>query len=264
MALLGTADTGIPHVRLNFGPYGAQPIRNTTGFNEALGTGITGSAPSPPGGGFTPSYGQNLLDDPLYRQLQAQLNAQNQAAQSQAGVGFGQALANYGQIPDLTAAAQQLGLDPASPLYGILTGAAANPNTVQAAQNLTNSGLSTAAHLSQQHQTAIGNLLNNLAARGAVQSGDTGTGLRLEDQANSQRQYDAQQTLLQNLQKIIGGYNTEQQNAINQLQQGAGQAAARQIALNPAVPAATAATLAPLLTGITGNTGAATASGGLG
>lgn len=206
-------------------------------------------------GGFTPDYSGSILGDPAFHQQQLQVAAQNQAAQGTAGSGFGQALAGYGQIPDLHAAAQQLGLDPSSPLYAILTGAASNPNTVQAANSLTQGGLSTEAQLGQQHQTSIDSLMGNLAARGAITSGDTGVGLRNEEQANSQRQYDAQQSLLQHLGAIVGAYNTSQQAGIQQLQTGAAQAAARQIALNPAVPSSLANTLASLASSFAPATG---------
>lgn len=208
------------------------------------------------------NFGASILNDPIFKATQAQINAANQGAQSQAGVGFGQALANYGQIPDLTAAAQQLGLNPSDPMYGILTGAASNPNTVSAANALTQQGLSTEAQLAQQHQTAIQNLMNNLAARGAVQSGDTGVGLGLEEQSNAQRQYQAQQSLLDTLGKLVSGYNTQQQAGIGQLQQAAGQAAARQIALSPNISAASAATLAPLIASLTPATPASSAAVG--
>lgn len=206
-----------------------------------------GYAPHPSAPGLSPQFGFNILNDPLYAQLQKQVGAQNQAAQAAFGTGVGQELAQYGQMPDLTGAAQSLGLNASSPLYALLTGAAGNPNTVAAANALTNAGLSTEAQNAQQHSTDIGNLMNNLAARGAVQSGDTGVGLRLADQADAQRQYQAQQTLLGHLANLVGTYNTQQQNDINQLQQGASQAAARQISLNPAVTSSLAQTIGSLL-----------------
>lgn len=195
-----------------------------------------------------PGYGTNILDDPLFQQLRAQVGAQNQAAQGTANTGFGQTLANFGEIPDLAAAAGQLGLDKTNPLYGILFGAASNPNIVSSAKSLTDQGLSTEGQLAQAHQTAVQTLLNSLAARGAVNSGDTGVGLRLADQANAQAEYGAHQQLLQNLGNIINAYNQSQQQGINQLQQGASQAAARQIAINPAVPASLASSVASMLT----------------
>ena len=215
---------------------------------DASSSGPNYGVPRSTAGGFVPDYTGNILSDPLYRQLQAQVAAQNQAAQGTANTGFGQALSQFGEIPDLAGAAQQLGLDPNNPLYKILTGIASNPNVQSSAQSLTNAGLSTEAQLANQHQTAVQQLLNSLAARGAVQSGDTGTGLRLADQANSQAEYGAHQQLLQTLGNIVNAYNTSQQQGIGQLQQGAAQAAARQIALNPAVPASLASQVASMLT----------------
>lgn len=228
--------------------------------------GLRGANPYVPpsgvtGGGFTPNFATNILNDPLYKQLQAQIAAQNQTAQGTATTGFGQALAQFGSIPDLTQAAGQLGLDANNPLYKILTGITSNPNVQQSAQSLTNAGLSTEAQLAQQHQTAVQNLLNSLAARGAVQSGDTGTGLRLADQANSQAEYGAHQQLLDTLGKLVNAYNTSQQQGIGQLQQGASQAAARQIALNPAVPASLASSIASMFTVPTTGTGGGSSVG---
>lgn len=219
-----------------------------------------GYAPHPSAPGVSSLFGFNILNDPLYAQQQKQIAAQDQAAQGAFTTGLGQELAGYGQIPDLVAAAQQLGINASSPLYGLLTGAAGNPNTVAAANALTNAGLSTSAQNAQQHQTDIGHLMNNLAARGAVQSGDTGVGLRLADQADAQRQYQAEQTLLQHLGSLIGSYNTQQQADIGQLQQGAAQAAARQISLNPAVTSSLAQTIGSLLAQPFGQ--AATTTGG--
>lgn len=228
-----------PGPLLHFGPGPAA--------TDASSAGGYGHTPAPGPGGFTPDYSGNILNDPLYAALQRQVTAQNQSAQAGLTTGFGQGLAQYGQIPDLGMAAQQLGLDANSPIYKLLMGAATDPNTVASAHALTAGGLSTSAGLDQQHQTALGGLLSNLAARGAVQSGDTGTGLRLEDQANSQRQYAAQQALLQHLGSLIGTYNTSQQQGIGQLQSGAAQAAARQIALNPSVPGSLATSIASML-----------------
>lgn len=227
---------------LHFSPMPIQTDASSSGPNY----GVPHPAASNALGGQN-QFAFNLNNDPLYAQLQKQIAAENQANQAQTTTGFGQLLGQYGNLPDLAQAAGELGLNANSPLYQMLFSAANNPDTVASANALNQAGLSTSAQLQQQQQIAISNLMNNLASRGAVQSGDTGTGLRLADQTAAQNQYNAEQTLLQHLQSLIGTYNANSQNDIQQLQAGASQAAARQIALNPGVSGATAAALVSAL-----------------
>lgn len=230
-----------PVLKFGVGPSGSHLTdANSTGFGYA-----------PPPQGFIPNFRQSILGDPIFQQQQQQIAAQNQAAQGSATSGIGQLLGGYGEIPDLVSAAKQLGLNPNSPMYGLLMHAAQDPNTVASANALTQQGTSTVGQNQFQHTSDINSLMGNLAARGAVTSGDTGVGLQLADRADAQRRQDAQTSLLGHLQDIINTYNGSQQQGISQLQQGAAQAAARQIALNPTVPSNLASTLSNVASSFT-------------
>ncbi len=202
--------------------------------------GSAGLAPTP----SSASYSTSITGDPIYRQTQADVAAQNQDAQGQATAGFGQALAGYGQIPDLQAAAQQLGLAPGSPLLGLLMKAAQDPNTVAAANALTQSGVSAAGQLAQGHDQGMADINHDVARRGAATSGDVGVELALQNRGDTAAQYKALQTLLGHLSDVSTAYNTSQQAGIKTLQTGAAQATARNIANNPAIPPARAAAIA--------------------
>jgi hypothetical protein len=196
-----------------------------------------------------PDYMQNILTDPLYQQLQQNLAAQGIAAGQNRKQQTDQALAQFGEIPDLTSSIQGLGLDPASPMYQMLFGDI-DPTTQDAAKQLTAAGLSTTAGLDRGHQADIQNLLDSMAARGTVQSGGTGVGLGQADRAYSQNQYNARGSLINYLAGVQSAFNQQQQLAQQQLQQGAADAAARQAALNPSIPGSTPAAAPNLAAGL--------------
>lgn len=206
---------------------GGSILPGTPATISATGT-STGTDPT------TPDYWSQIVNEPGYMQLQQNLTAQGvQAAQTRKQQ-TNQALAQFGEIPDLSASIQGLGLDPNSPMYQTLFGDI-DPSTAQAAQALTQGGLSTTAGLDKQHQTDIGNLLDQMAAHGTVQSGGTGVGLGQADQAYSQNQFNARTSLINYLTGVQSAFNQQQQTAAQQLQQGAADAVARLMAQNPAL-----------------------------
>ncbi len=174
-----------------------------------------------------------LLNDPVYRQLQGTVNTNNAQAQANAGTGYGQTLAQYGAIPDFAQTAQQLGLNPSSPLYQTLMNASQNPNTQNAANALTAQGLSTVGGINQAQQAGIASTIGDQAAKGTLDSGATAAGLRLNDLNTQAQRYTAAQNVLNALSGITSQYQTAQQAGLAQLQTGLGQAATRQIAANP-------------------------------
>lgn len=190
-----------------------------------LGTSVTPASP--------PDYTWSILNDPLYMALQGNLAAQQDSLEAQQKQSVDQALAQWGQIPNFGTAANELGLDPSSPLAQMISGDV-DQQTTDAANNLTQAGLSTTAQLAKQHSTDIQSLLDSMAARGTVQSGGTGVGLGQADQAYSQNQYNGLQSLLSYLTGAQTTYNTGLQGLQQQLAQGAQDATTRQIGLAPA------------------------------
>ena len=255
-----------------FAPLGGQAARNTTGLPGYLGApgglvspGRSDIASSGPGYGVAPApaaaggaaapnltgiapYTSAILNDPIYKALQAQVTAANQAAQGTAQTGFGQALSTYGTIPDLQATAQHLGLDPSSPLYQMLMQAANNPATQNAANQLNASGLSTTAQENTANQQALAKFLggqNN--ANGGYQSGATGVGVGEQEQANSLAQYQNSQALLSQLAGLAASYNTAYQTGQGQLSQGLQDAATREIGLGSPTAKSVTAQVVPSL-----------------
>lgn len=223
-----------------FAPLGhsAQTARNTTGYSA------DSSVQAQPG---VDQYTYAILNDPIYKALQANVGAANQADQGAASTGFGQALAGYGQIPDLAGVAAGLGLDPKSPLYQLLMGAGQNPNTVSSANALNASGVSTTAQLQNQNQQNIANFIGQMGAAGTYESGATGVGLKQQEQANTLAQYNASQALIGHLADLANTYNTQYQAGQGQLSQGLQDATTRQIGLGNPVAAQVASAIVPSL-----------------
>jgi hypothetical protein len=80
-------------------------------------------------------------------------------------------------------------------------------------------------------------LRNNLAARGALSSGDDAYRTNLQDQAYAQAQNQALQSLLGAINGFDQNYTTAQQTEQGQLDQGIQQALQNQEALGTALPA---------------------------
>ena len=165
------------------------------------------SAPAP----ADPSayYTQLLQQDPGFLALQQSLSAADQQNAAVRDQGIAQALVQYGMIPDFSQLSS-LGLSPDA-LSAIQ--AAITPQIRALAQQNTANGLSTQAQLQQQEQQAMLGLRNNLAARGALSSGDDAYRTGLQEHAYALAQNKALQSLL----GFLGG---QQQTYLTNHQQG--------------------------------------------
>lgn len=166
------------------------------------------NSPAPP---VDPStyYTQLLQQDPGFLALQQSLSAADQQNAAVRDQGIAQALVQYGMIPDFSQLSS-LGLSPdaLSALQAAIT-----PQVRALAQQNTANGLSTQAQLQQQEQQAMLGLRNNLAARGALSSGDDAYRTGLQEHAYALAQNKALQSLL----GFLGG---QQQTYLTNHQQG--------------------------------------------
>lgn len=227
----------------------ANPQRSTGGYlgpqmpttdqivNAAQNAGATSYTP-----GYTPDYGALIQGDPIYRQQQGDLSAQGIASAQDLKGGTARALINFGEVPDLMASIKGLGLDPNSPMFKMLF-ANVDEATRQGARDMTSAGLSTTARLDREHQTSLGTLMDQLAARGVVRSGATTSGSNLEGQRYGAAQFDARKNLLDYLSGLQTAYTQSENARQASLTQGLTDATGRQIAQHPATgPTGTAPT----------------------
>lgn len=179
--------------------------------------GIGAHTPAPGGGNY-----QNLLaSDPLYQQMLADAKAASAADLAARNAAIQRALISFGELPTYSGPSS-LGFD----LTGLVT-----PEIQQLIQQSTTSGLSTVARLAEQDKLAQRGIVNNLAGRGLIFSGDTGYRLGQEQQAYQRAQYDARQQLLDALMGIQGGYVSSERARQQALMSAAMQAFATQLAL---------------------------------
>ena len=163
---------------------------------------------------YAPDYQSLLQNDPGFMALKQGLSAQGIQDSAQRNAAINQALIQYGAIPDLNKAAAQLGI-PVDQLQGII-----DPNTAGLAAANSKAGLSTTARLQQQEDQAMLALRNNLAARGALSSGDDAYRTNLQNQAFTQAESDALNSLLGAITGVNQTYTTAQQNEQGQLLSG--------------------------------------------
>lgn len=167
-----------------------------------------------PGTPLTPDqYKQYALSDPGYQALQASLQGNENAFQSQARGGINKGVIALGLMP--TDSSLSGWLDP-----GTAALAASNPT-------------STAAGLNLAHQQNIRNIQNNLAARGGYDSGELTYGLGNENQRDTQARADALSKFMDYANGLFGQLGTMQAGDAQQLGQELGNAAMRQLALHP-------------------------------
>ncbi len=103
---------------------------------------------------------------------------------------------------------------------------AINAETLRLAKENTTSGLSVLARLNQAHSDAVLNIRNSLAARGILQSGETGYQMGREQTASLRSQYDARQQVLDYLAGIQSAFAQAEQQRQWALAQAAMSAAA--------------------------------------
>lgn len=174
-------------------------------------------------GGFTPNYGSLISSDPAYLQLSNDLSTNGIADASQRDAALRRGVASFGIAPDFSSV--DLGALPGD-INSII-----DPATRALADSNTQAGLSTQFRLDQQHQDAVRNITNALAAKGSLHSGEAGFQLGRENQAYGQAEYDATQKLLDYLAGVNAAYASNQQQRAVALGQGASEAADRQAAL---------------------------------
>lgn len=169
---------------------GVPPLTPSVGGPGAGGIGPGGSAPpSINVGGNMPDYASIISS--LLQQPRAELAAQGISDASQRAAATQRALAMFGEVPtDLPSFASQ----------------DVNAETRALAQSNTQAGLSTLARITKAAQDAKRTGVNQLAARGALQSGELGHFLQEHQQGVTTAQYDARQQLLDYLQGVQAAY----------------------------------------------------------
>lgn len=149
-----------------------------------------------------------IQNDPAYKQTLADMKAANVADLGSRNAAFNRAIINFGQVPDMQAAQQALGLD---------LGSVIDPQTAQLAQQ---NQYSTEANLQHSFQQGIMKLRQALAARGALQSGELGYQLGEANRSFGNAQNSATQQLLD----ALSGYQSQYTNAVNGRQASSTQA----------------------------------------
>lgn len=186
-----------------------------------------------------PRYQALINADPLYSQYVTDSGAQSVSDKASRDAAMRRSLEEFGQVPDFSSAASSLGLS-AADLAAIVT-----PQARGIAASNTAAGTSTVARLNQSYADAQRNVVNALASRGMMRSGDTGYALNRTNLANTQQNYDARKTLLDYLAGAQSGYTAaekaRQQGLYQSLTDAYGRVLAKYPNGLPAVAAAAAA-----------------------
>lgn len=162
---------------------------------------------------YTPDYQSIINQDPAFMALKQSLSAQGIQSAAQRGAATNQALIQFGAIPNFASEASKLGLSPDALK---MLQSDIDPHTAALAAG---NQFSTEHELQRQEDQAMRALRNNLAARGALSSGENAY-----QSGNQEHSYEgAQQNALVKLLGAITGYQqnytTEQQNQQQQLAQ---------------------------------------------
>lgn len=141
-----------------------------------------------PAKSFTPDYTALIQNDPWYMQQSGLINAQGMADASRLGEQLAQAFIDYGAIPQGFSSE-------------FLPG-----TTAGLAQANTQAGLSLLARLQRQTDDSRREVVNDLAARGILSSGETGWQLGRVAQASSEAGYDAARGTLNYSGQLLDAY----------------------------------------------------------
>lgn len=177
-----------------------QPYDSSGPWDSPTGAGPSGGAPSDPGapsGPQMPNFTDILNSDPWLRQYNLDMMAQSASDKASRDAAIDQGLIRYGEVPDQF----QVGGIDARELQSILT-----PEVRQLAQQNTSSGMSLKARTAQTYQDTLSQVKNVLAARGALQSGETGYQLGRTDQDYNRTVYDQKNQLLDYVNGVQQGY----------------------------------------------------------
>jgi len=201
-----------------------------------------------------PKYQALINADPEYMQSVADAQGGSIADKASRDAAMRRSMEEYGQVPDLNAAASSLGLS-ASDLASIFT-----PEAQGIAASNTAGKTSTVAQLQQAYADAQRNVINTLASRGMMRSGDTGYNLGRESTANTIRQSTSLKALLDYLGGAQSGYAEAERTRNGTLSTALWNAYGRAVTnwkdVAPAADTATAAGAAPAGAGAAANTGA--------
>lgn len=155
--------------------------------------------------GGTHDYASDINNDPAYKQLKDLLSAQGISDAAHLRGAIQQALIQFGAVPNLPGdVLSNSGLD-----------------TGLTSQLADNNPFSTLKRLAQDYQDRGDAAKNQLAARGILNSGETGYQLGRLGQNQAQSQYDVTNSLLGSLGSLNDAYAQGQQAHAQQLAQGA-------------------------------------------
>lgn len=191
------------------------------------------SAPSAPS--MDSNYYLNLIqNDPLYKQLGADLSAQGVGDAQQTGAGVLRAMVDRGVVPDLTSAAAQLGLSPA--IVNWIRNNVDLGNAAGLAAQANKAGVSQEANLEHTHALNMGSIADQLAARGLLRSGANAFLTGEEERGYTNAQHSADQQLADYISGAYSAFAKNEQARQAQLGQGASDAMQRAMQLFGSVP----------------------------
>lgn len=177
--------------------------------------------------GFRPDYKSLIGSDPIFGQLKMDLSAGGIADAAARAAATARAVTQFGIVPDFN---QLSGLN-----QGFLN-ADITPEARMLAQRNTEAGLSISARQQKQLRDNIRLIKNQLAARGALRSGEAGHQLGEAQQDFDRQSFDSTQELMDYIAGVQAGFAQAERARQAQLSQGAQQAAVTQAQLNPAQP----------------------------
>lgn len=169
-----------------------------------------------------------IMNDPLFRQQQADMSAQGIADASQRAAAIKRQLIQYGLVPDFAAAAKNMGLS--STALGFVNSDVDQMTRDLAAKN-TREGLSISAKIAKANEDNIRAIRNTLAARGMYQSGELGHGLGENAQQYKQATTEAEQQTLGGIEQAAAMYSQAERERQRQLAEYMMAAGQRQLAL---------------------------------
>lgn len=228
--------TGLPRKKKQAGGMSATSFRGGLGAfpgkaadNAAGGaygqSRVAGSVTLP---GFTPNY-KSLIEQAL-GPLSAQLGAEGVADAASRDAALTRGIAQFGEPLTLDAARQTFGtgfVDEAG-LAGLL------PEANRLAAASTAAGLPFKARAQREMERALQQIQNQLAARGALRSGELGYQLQEQQNVFDSSQYDARQQLADYAAGLQAAFVQGQRGRASQLDAARREEAPRQAELNPA------------------------------
>lgn len=153
----------------------------------------SGASAAPASAPTWQDYMNLIQSDPIYQKSLEDANAASVADASNLGSGILSALVGRGVVPDLTSVASKLGLSP-----DVVNWISQHVDLGQAtalANEANKSGVSAESQIEQAHKTAMGNIVDALAARGLLRSGATPELTGNEERRDTAARYAADKAL---------------------------------------------------------------------